>query len=75
MLLETHSMGVLVKVTGVFSGYYRVDGTTALLCGSRSARPWLERKPNPTHSLVLFLTPLPFLTLYLGFYLHSFHLA
>ena len=48
-LLEAHSMDELVDVDGVLSGYYLVDGRTALhltplLCGSHYNRPRLERK-------------------------------
>lgn len=49
MLLETHSMTVLVNVDGLFSGHYLLDGRIAfllvtLLCGSQYPGHMLERK-------------------------------
>lgn len=45
MLLETHSVDVLVNVDSILSGHYLADSRTALLLsGSHSARPRLERK-------------------------------
>lgn len=50
ILLENHSMDVLVNVDGVFSGHYLVDGRTALLflttllCESHSVGPKLAKK-------------------------------